>query len=65
MCSEGPEKRAAVRAGIREDLLERVTLTLNLREVVKISKAGGRRGEGGKRLARQRRQHEQWLRSER
>lgn len=50
VCSESPEKRAAVRSGIREDFLERVTLTLNLREVVKISKAGDRKGKGGKHL---------------
>lgn len=63
VCSESPEKRVSVQSGIREDFPERVALTLNLKEAVRISKAGDRRGKGGRHPATQGRQYEQWLRS--
>lgn len=44
VCSESPEKRVSVRSGIREDFPERVTLPLNLKDIVRISQAGDRRG---------------------
>lgn len=43
MCSESPEKRLSIRAGIREGLPERVTLTPNLKAILRLARQG--RGE--------------------
>lgn len=59
MCSESLEKRLSIRSGIREDFPERATLTPKLKAILRISKAGERRGKGGQHPARQGRQCEQ------